>query len=442
MVPSSNDFAAPCRPEGVTTVTISRREFLAGVGAAAATGAGVLLGGPAGAAPRISRVRDRAALAPATLTMWANHPEWVQQVATLVSEFESQNPSVKIQLIEKPGPSYPTLVTSALAAGSAPDIFGMSAGLTYIQIAKAGHLHNLTGKIDTSALLPSATSAMYVNNKVYALPLLGEYTTGMYWWKSTFAKYNLAPVQTWPEFTALCKKLMSNGQVPIEMASADGIMPSFFWTGLMTTVRGPDGVTAVAEGKAKLTDADFLAATDYFKSLVPYLAPGYASTSYVNGKADFAEGKTAMCMGGSADFTGFKDVNPKVDLGFFAFPHPQGSGMTAVNSGVDLLYGLNSTVKDPAQVAAAIKFFNFFLTPKIGSQVADTIELPDTKGARSNTPMQELIISQSANDAPEWFQFPQLTNMWSYSLDHIANMLLGSVSTKQFAAACQAQISK
>jgi hypothetical protein len=97
-------------------------------------------------------------------------------------------------------------------------------------------------------------------------------------------------------------------------------------------------------------------------------------------------------------------------------------------------------VKEPAQVAAALAFFNYFLTPKIGSQIAQTVELPDTKGAHTTVPIQEQIIEQSANDAPEWYQFDQLSDMWNYSLLHISEMLLSSITPKQFAAACQAQI--
>ena len=423
-------------------MALSRREFLAG--AAATAGAGFLLSSQAGAAaevlPRITRVREPA-LAPATLTMWTNHPEWVQQVSAIVAEFERKYPTVKIQVTPKPGPSYPTLLTSALAADSAPNIFGMSAGGTYNTIAQAGRLHDLTGKINIGALLPSATAFMYVGKKVFGLPLLGEYTTGIYYWKPTFAKYKLGIPKTWTEFAKLCKTIQSkNSAAALGMPSQDGIIPTFFWTGFMTSVHGPAGVSAIAEGKAKLTDPDFLAATNYMQSLVPYFAPGWASTAYINGKADFAEGKTILFEGGSADYTGFKNINPAVDLGFFAFPHPDNMGVSTVNSGIDFLYGLNSNVKDPAQVAAAIAFFNFFLTPKIGTQVAKTIELPDTKGAHTNVPIQEEIIQQSTNDAAEWFQFPQLSNMWNYSLLHISNMLLGTTTPKQFAAACQAQI--
>jgi raffinose/stachyose/melibiose transport system substrate-binding protein len=423
-------------------MALSRREFLSG--AAAAAGAGLLLSGPAGAAaevlPRITRVREPE-LAPATLTMWTNHPEWVQQVTSLVGEFERKYPTVKVQVTPKPGPSYPTLLTSALAADSAPNIFGMSAGGNYTTIAQAGRLHDLTGKINIGALLPSATAFMYVGKKVFGLPLLGEYTTGIYYWKPVFAKYKLGIPKTWTQFTNLCKTIQSkNTASALGMPSQDGIIPTFFWTGFMTSLHGPTGVSDIAEGKAKLTDPDFLTATNYLLSLVPYFAPGWASTAYVNGKADFAEGKSVLFEGGSADYTGFKNINPAVDLGFFAFPHPDGMGMNTVNSGIDFLYGLNSNVKDPAQVAAAVAFFNFFLTPKIGTQVAETIELPDTKGAHTNVPIQEEIIQQSTNDAAEWFQFPQLSNMWNYAIANISNMLLGTVTPKHFAAACQAQI--
>ena len=257
-------------------MALSRREFLAS--AAATAGAGFLLSSQAGAAaevlPRIARVREPA-LAPATLTMWTNHPEWVQQVSAIVAEFERKYPTVKIQVTPKPGPSYPTLLTSALAADSAPNIFGMSAGGTYNTIAQAGRLHDLTGKINIGALLPSATAFMYVGKKVFGLPLLGEYTTGIYYWKPTFAKYKLGIPKTWTEFAKLCKTIQSkNSAAALGMPSQDGIIPTFFWTGFMTSVHGPAGVSAIAEGKAKLTDPDFLAAHELHAEPRPLLCAG------------------------------------------------------------------------------------------------------------------------------------------------------------------------
>ena len=115
---------------------------------------------------------------------------------------ERQYPSVTVQVTPKPGPSYPTLLTSALAAGQRPEHLRHRARAAhYHQIAEAGHLHDLTGKINIGALLPSATASCTSASKVYALPLLGEYTTGIYYWKPVFAKYKLSIPETWDEFT-------------------------------------------------------------------------------------------------------------------------------------------------------------------------------------------------------------------------------------------------
>ncbi len=424
-------------------MSISRRQFLAGAGAATVAGAAGLLPGTASASTVLgnaARFRYQGSQQPVTLSLWHSHPEWAQQINALVSQFEKQHPAIKIDVTAKSGVDYPTLLTSALAAGSAPNIFGCQAGAGFQVIAKAGHLRNLTGKVNVAALNAAATSVMPVNGKIYAVPLLGEYTTGIYYWKPVFAKYKLTPPTTWSELINVCETLLKAGQSPIQMASSDGTLPSFWWTGLMTTVRGPNVITELASGKTSVTDADLVAATTYLQSLVPYFAQGFASTAYYTGKALFASGKGAMIMGGSADYTGYKNVNPKVDLGFFAFPHSDHGGVAAVNSGVDLLYGLNSNVTDPASIAAAETFFNFFLTSKVSSEVAQNIEMPDTKQAHVTAPIFEQIIQQSTNNGPEWYEVPQLTPLWSYSLANIENMFLGKLSPSAFAAAAQATI--
>ncbi len=425
-------------------MTLSRREFLvhAGATAAAAAGAGLLSQSPVAGSvlPSAARLRDPS-LAPATVTMWTNHPEWVNQVNTLVKMFEKQNPSVKIAVTAKTSETYPALITSAIAAGSAPDIFGFLEGLQYADIANAGHLLDLTGKIDVGRLLPAAASVIYVGKKIYAMPLFGDFTTGMFYWKPVFDKFNITIPSTWSQFTNLCKTLQSKSGIPaLGMPSQDGIIPTFVWTGFMSTVRGPAGVSAIIDGKAKLTDPDFLAATTYLQSLTPYFAPGYAATAYTNGKADFAEMKSVMFEGGSSDYAGFLDINPHLDLGFFAFPHPDNMGVSAVNTGIDYLYGINSSTTNPAKVAAALAFFNFLLTPQAGAVIAATLELPETKGVAITSPIQKEVIKQSTYAAPEWFQIDQLSGMWNYALENISDMLVGSVTPKHFAAACQALI--
>ena len=384
--------------EGETTSqhSVTRRSFLGTAGrAAGALTAASLVGVRIPEVAAQGALRTRAtSTTPVTLTWWTNHPEWIKQVNKLAAIFQRAYPHIKLDITPKPGPSYATILEAALASNSAPNIFGFSAGGEYIQIAKGGHLHNLTGKVSLADLQTSATSVMFVGNKVYAVPLLGEYTIGMYYWKPVFQKYKLTPPKVWSDLTAISKTLLRNGEVPMMLPAADGQLPTFMYCNLLSTVRGPSGVTAVASGKAKLTDSDFLSAAAYIQSLAPYFNPGYLSTQNINGKAAFAEGQAVMLIGGSADYTGYKDTNPHVDLGFFAMPHPDGRGVSTVNSGLDNLYGLNSSVTDLATIAAGLTFFDFFLSRKAQTVVANTLELPDTTGVTVQQPILEEVVKQ------------------------------------------------
>jgi multiple sugar transport system substrate-binding protein len=174
---------------------ITRRKFLA---VAATATAGTLLTACTGSTTSTNKTSsDKLHSAhgnntsPVTLTMWANHPEWAVQIQTLIKEFENQNPGITIQLTEKPGPSYPTLVTSALAAGSAPDIFSAPSVTAYKELAAEGKIYDFTGLLHVDKLLPASTSQIYVGKKYYGIPLFGQYTTGIYYVKPTFAKYGL-----------------------------------------------------------------------------------------------------------------------------------------------------------------------------------------------------------------------------------------------------------
>ena len=147
---------------------------------------------------------------------------------------------MKVQVTPKPGPSYPTLLTSALAADSAPNIFGMGAGGNYNTIAQAGHLHDLTGKINIGALLPSATAFMYIGNKVYALAAAGRVHD-----RHLLLEAHVCQVQAGhpADLERIYRAVQDDSEqehVPgAGMPSQDGIIPTFFWTGFMTTIHGP-----------------------------------------------------------------------------------------------------------------------------------------------------------------------------------------------------------
>src|SRR5204863_8168399 len=87
-------------------------------------------------------------------------------------------------------------------------------------------------------------------------------------------------------------------------------------------------------------------------------------------------GQTAMIIGGSADYTGYKQVNPKVDVAVFGFPSPSGKSHITV-TGIELSYAVNA--KSSNQDAAGT--FVAWLGSKTAQQrVANTIALPIARG--------------------------------------------------------------
>ena len=151
--------------------------------------------------------------------------------------------------------------------------------------------------------------------------------------KPIFAKHNLNPPTTWQELKDVAKKLKEAGETPIVQGGKDGVHAYFMYIGLVSSVLGPTGFDQLRKGERKLTDPDLVAAAQLLIDLQPYYQPGFQATDYVTAKAIFADGRGAMEVAGTADFTGYKQVNPEADLGFIAWPGPE-AGKSATNTGM------------------------------------------------------------------------------------------------------------
>src|SRR5579862_3061893 len=103
-------------PESSTVFerSLTRRRAIRVLGGATAA---VALGGLADAGAAFARRAGNTT----TITMWANHPEWKSVLDQLISDFESEYPSIKVEVDYKPNGAYSGLLNTALAGGSAPD---------------------------------------------------------------------------------------------------------------------------------------------------------------------------------------------------------------------------------------------------------------------------------------------------------------------------------
>jgi ABC-type glycerol-3-phosphate transport system substrate-binding protein len=374
-----------------------------------------------------------------TITMWANHPEWKSVLQNMVAQFQKLHPDIKVQVVYKTNATYEAALQTALAGGSAPDVIGYIEGTSIRDAAKIHQIVALKGKVNASAMIPAARSQVQFSNNVWGAPL-AAYSVGLFYQRPIFKKYNLTPPKSWAQLLAVSKKLKSNGVVAMSMPASDMIIPFFFYTMAASAVLGQSGFQALLKGKRKLTDPDLVKAAQLMIDLIPYYNNGFQAVAYAEGKALFAEGKAAMLIGGTSDFTGYQQVNSKVDVGVVGFPSPSGNRTITV-VGVELNYGVNSQVSKARQQAAAT-FVSWLASAQAQQIVANTIGQPTRSGIHATTKgeagrIEREFVTAGRPALPVWIDLPQATNL----LGVIAKSG-GGVFTSQMSAQAFAQLSQ
>jgi raffinose/stachyose/melibiose transport system substrate-binding protein len=370
-----------------------------------------------------------------TLVMWHNHPEWKERVEAILQKFEASHPNITFDLEEIGGADYTARLNTALAAGEAPDLISISPGPEMRAAAESGYLVDLTSLLDTSTLTEAGQDASKIDGKVYGVPVLGAYTVGLYYNVDIFAKNGLAPPKTASELFAIARTLKAKGITPMIAPSQDGVIPAFLYMLAASSILGPDGLTAVRNGTRKLTDPDVLKAAYFLRDLYPYFQEGALGMPYVEGKALFALGKGAMMEGGSADYAGFTQTNPSVNLGVVPFPALEG-GKPSTVTGMERVFGINKQTK---HLDEAVMFLRWMLTKEPAQMVVDTITLTTTKGVlpSNNRVMQEMIEASKVNDVRVWYEFPQIGNVYAAIGTNAQPLFVGEMSPEDFAQALQ-----
>ena len=387
--------------QGLFGSSLSRRRLLGQTGGIAA---GTALAGAGLTAVRPSRAFAQDAT---EVTMWGNHPEWKDPMEEILAAFETAHPDVAVEFTPTPGPDYRAKLQTAKAGGEPSDILGEEDGTIITQVMAGGELPfiDLTGQIDISGLSGPARVQVEVGGRTFGCPL-ASYTVGIAYQRPIFAEHGITPPTTWDELLAVCDTLQNAGVTPFVAGAKDEVHPFFMYIGFASSVLGLEGFQAVRRGERSLTDPDLVAAMEMLKTLQPYFQSGFEATDYTTAKAIFANGLGAMEVAGTADFTGYLQVNPDADLGFMAWPGPE-AGKSATNTGMELLYTV-SAFADADKQAAATTFVNWLATTEAQQLVADKIALPiNVNVTESSDRIRQETVAARVNDVPVWYSVPE-----------------------------------
>jgi raffinose/stachyose/melibiose transport system substrate-binding protein len=211
------------------------------------------------------------------------------------------------------------------------------------------------------------------------------------------------------------------------------------YIGLSSAVMGPEGFDHLRAGERKLTDPDLVEAAQLLLDLQPFYQSGFQATDYVTAKAIFANGQGAMQVAGTADFSGYREVNPGADLGFMAWPGPE-ADKYSTNTGMELLYTVSRFATPEAQEAAT-KLVAWLATVEAQQMVSDLIALPVHTGVTaSSDPIRQETVAARGQDVIVWYDLPETNKTTDAASESQGGLWTGRLTAQQFAEEMQASI--
>ena len=369
-----------------------------------------------------------------TVTWWV--PDWdAKQGATLVNQFQSENPGIKVSIVQTTGATVKDRVSVALnAGGDVPDVVTESIARTKTYASK-NQLADLSSLYDSnmpkSDFAPGLVDAVTTNGATYSVP---------YRWATNALIYNptlfkaagiAAAPTTWAEFEADAKKLTSGNVVgtawPLKGEPNDAVLRFLDFA-------ISDGAT-INNGTPKLDEKSVQSSLDLIGGSV---VQGWASKSSfeldnTGIAALFLQGRVGMYLGGVFDVDAATAKNAPIATA--QLPGPSGVG-TAQGVGWNYIIPAASKNQD-----AAKKFVTFLARPD--NEATLTLTFPARisagKNARFQTPERKPFANQLASHSVPAPNNPKWTAMVQFVHDQIELTALGKSSSASAAAAIMQQ---
>ncbi|MGD7788890.1 ABC transporter substrate-binding protein [Propionibacteriaceae bacterium Y1700] len=300
------------------TINLNRRAVLGG---GLALGASGLLSGCIGASDTTAGDQNANTGAAATIQASFGDDKSRDAFLQIAKEFTGDpKPVVNVMATEQLRAQLSTYLSSA----EPPDIVAWYAGAVARDYADKGLLMDLSELWTGDGPCANNSEALKTlctdeSGKQIFVP------TSYYWWsifyfKSSFEKWGVAPPTTWDEFIKLCDTLKDKGVSPL----AQGIgstpwMASGWFDYLNLRINGAQFHRELLAGQHAFDDPKVATVMDQYKRLIPYFDPNMKSYSYQEAITPMVQDKSAMFLIGAfiSQSVGDKRLD---DLDFFSVP--------------------------------------------------------------------------------------------------------------------------
>lgn len=259
-----------------------------------------------------------------TLTYWGLW-ENDANVRNLISDFESQNPKIKIQYLKQSPKQYRERLQSAIARGEGPDVFRFHN--TWVPML-ARDLSQVPKEIMTtsefsSTFYPVAVGDLVSGGSIFGIPLMID-GLGLYYNEDLLAAAGVSVPTTWNDVLDIVPKLTVKNE--------SGIVTSAIALGTAGNVEHFSDIlaTMIMQNGAKLTNIKSKEAQEaliFYRKFADPSDPVYTwSETLDNSIVAFANARVAMILAPSWRAFDIRQINPS--LRFTIAPVPQLPGNT------------------------------------------------------------------------------------------------------------------
>lgn len=343
-----------------------------------------------------------------------------------------------------------------LASQDGLSSISMAAGTPALmqQFIDAGQVVNLSQALEAQGvadrILPAAEStikALYGDGNLYSLPT--EFNIEGFWYnKQILADNDVQPPQTWDDLVAAAAKLDAAGVQPFSADGKDGWPITRLVGDYIFRDLGPDALQKVADGDAKLTDPEYVAAADAVAALgqAGYFGDAVGSVDYNAAINSFLTGKAAMFYMGSWALSNFNDeaqnqIGGPDNIGFAQFPAVSGGAgdidQIPANVGVPVMMAQNGyDDKKGAWLKCIAENYGDTVLKDSGVVSGFVVDNPP-----ADLPSTTQAVQKTINDASEsvlWFEALFTSEGTSVSQTNGGGLATGAISGQDFMKLVQA----
>ncbi len=298
-------------------------------------------------------------------------------------------------------------------------------------------------------ILPAASSTIEnVYGQMVSLPY--QYNLeGIFYNKAIFAELGIEEPQTWDELLAANDKLAAAGYTPMAEAGA-AAWPVTRLIGMYAyRLAGPDAMTAIRDGDAKLTDPEYVEAAQAVADLAASGAfgEGFISKDAAAATNDFLTGKAAMKYDGTWLLSNINNEDENQigidNVGFMPFPAVTG--------------GAGSIDQWPANAGTAFAMNPKTYGPKVGAWLKCIAEnygsqaLSDAgviSGFKVNEEVADLPVTTQAiqekvaevSETVLWFEALMDGKSTSLAQSNMSLLVTGQLSAEDYMSQLQQSI--